>query len=104
MKRLTTIAEDVVSLFVNQPEEVEAEREETTDDDGEELTVIKVHVADEDVGLCIGKKGATAKALRRIVGLTGMQRGKDVLLKIDTEKNEDEEQDRFEKKYKQIEQ
>lgn len=83
MKTLTEMTKEIVQEMVNEPDEVETHNREVLDDDDEKLTIIHVKVAEQDIGLCIGKEGSNAKALRRIVGLAGMQRGENVLVKID---------------------
>lgn len=76
----------IVQGFVEFPDEVELHVEEKTDSEGE-LTVVNIKVRPEDVGVCIGEKGSTADALRRIIGLVGYkQNDKRVFVRIDAPK------------------
>ena len=102
MKSLKELTKEVVMEMVNEPDEVETHEVETLDDNDEKLTIIHVKVAEQDIGLCIGKGGSNAMALRRIIGLAGMQRGIDVLVKIDAPKrNQQLPENHFEQKYNQ---
>ena len=75
---------ETIRLFVDHPTEVEvwAKEEEGTD-------IVNVHVKTNknDVGVCIGSKGSTAEALRKIIGIIGFkQTGKKIYVKIEAPK------------------
>ena len=69
--------EYLAKQLVDQPENVVIE-EETRDD----MLVVKVKVAQPDIGKIIGKKGRTAFALRTLVSAVGKKNGKKVLLEV----------------------
>ena len=54
----------IAKALVDKPEEVVV-----TEKDGEQVTIIELRVAKEDLGKVIGKRGRTAEAMRTI--LTG---------------------------------
>lgn len=60
--------ESVIKQIVNYPEDVAVER--TIDEMGVLLT-LKVHK--EDMGLVIGKRGSTARAIRSLVRIIGIK-------------------------------
>ncbi len=63
--------------LVTRPDEVRVERAER---DG--ATVLRLHVAPEDVGKVIGRHGRTVRALRTVVRAGGIKRGERVLVEI----------------------
>ena len=63
--------------LVDRPEEVRVER---TEQDG--AVVLRLHVADEDIGKVIGRQGRIARALRTLVRASGGRRHERVLLEI----------------------
>ena len=63
--------------LVDQPDEVRVER---TERDG--AVVLRLHVADEDIGKVIGRQGRIARALRTLVRASGGRRHERVLLEI----------------------
>ena len=69
--------EYLAKQLVDQPESVVIE-EETKD----EKLVLKLKVAQPDVGKIIGKKGRTAFALRTLVAAVGKKAGKRVEIEI----------------------
>ena len=72
--------------FVNAPEGIEINTSEDEDENGK-ITVLTVKVDNSDVGICIGKKGETAEAMRKIIALVGFKNaGHRVYLKIDAPK------------------
>ncbi len=70
--------EYIAKRLVDQPESVVIE-EETQDDD---KLILKLKVAQPDVGKVIGKKGRTAFALRTLVAAVGKKAGKKVSLEV----------------------
>jgi predicted RNA-binding protein YlqC (UPF0109 family) len=69
--------EYLAKQLVDQPESVIIQ-EET---DGDKL-VLKLKVAQPDIGKIIGKKGRTAFALRTLVAAVGKKAGKKVTLEV----------------------
>jgi hypothetical protein len=69
--------EYIARQLVDQPENVVVE-EETN----EEKLILKLKVAQPDIGKIIGKKGRTAFALRTLVAAVGKKAGKKVLLEV----------------------
>ena len=69
--------EYIAKQLVDQPEQVVIE-EETIDD----KLILKLKVAQPDIGKIIGKKGRTAFALRTLVAAVGKKAGKRVLLEV----------------------
>ena len=69
--------EYIARQLVDQPDNVVIE-EETKDD----KLVLKVKVAQPDIGKIIGKKGRTAFALRTLAAAVGKKAGKKVLVEV----------------------
>jgi predicted RNA-binding protein YlqC (UPF0109 family) len=69
--------EFIAKQLVDQPESVVIEEEIT-----EEKLVIRLRVAQPDIGKIIGKKGRTAFALRTLVAAVGKKAGKKVILEV----------------------
>jgi predicted RNA-binding protein YlqC (UPF0109 family) len=67
----------IAKQLVDQPEQVVVE-EETRDD----KLILKLKVAQPDIGKIIGKKGRTAFALRTLVAAVGKKSGKKVQLEV----------------------
>ncbi len=63
--------------LVEKPEEVRVER---TERDG--AVVLKLYVADEDIGKVIGRQGRIARALRTLVRASGGRQHERALLEI----------------------
>ena len=70
--------EYIAKQLVDQPDSVVVV-EETQDD----RLVLKVKVAQPDIGKIIGKKGRTAFALRTIASAVGKKHGKKVRLEVE---------------------
>ena len=60
--------------------EPDAVRVETEEDEG--ALVLRLHVADGDVGQVIGRQGRIARALRTIVRAGGAHEGRRIMLEI----------------------
>lgn len=69
--------EYIARQLVDQPESVIVE-EESKDD----KIILKLKVAQPDIGKIIGKKGRTAFALRTLVAAVGKKAGKKVTLEV----------------------
>ena len=63
--------------LVDHPDDVRVER---TERDG--AIVIQLHVAREDLGKVIGRRGRVVRALRTLVRASGSKRGERTLLEI----------------------
>lgn len=63
--------------LVDEPDAVRVETEER-----EGVTVLRLHVAPDDVGKVIGRAGRIARALRTIVRASGAHRRERVVLEI----------------------
>ncbi len=69
--------EYIAKQLVDQPDQVTIEEES----DNEKL-LLKLKVAQPDIGKVIGKKGRTAFALRTLVAAVGKKQGKKVMLEV----------------------
>lgn len=69
--------EYIARHLVDQPESVYIEEQS-----GEEKLILRLKVAQPDVGKVIGKKGRTAFALRTLVAAVGKKYGKKVILEV----------------------
>ena len=67
----------VARRLVDDPEAVRVETVETDD-----ATVLRLHVAPEDVGKVIGRQGRLARALRTLVRAGGGRAGRRTVLEI----------------------
>ncbi|MBK7995386.1 MAG: KH domain-containing protein [Blastocatellia bacterium] len=74
MKELIEI---IGKALVDYPEQVEVKEVE-----GEATTVLELRVAQADLGKVIGKQGRTARAIRTILGASGMKLRKRFVLEI----------------------
>ncbi len=67
----------IAKALVDKPEEVSVRAVE-----GEQVKVLELSVADDDLGKVIGKKGRTAKSIRTLLGAVGMKLKKRFTLEI----------------------
>jgi predicted RNA-binding protein YlqC (UPF0109 family) len=67
----------IAQRLVDAPDAVRVETEELDD-----ATVLRLHVAPDDVGKVIGRQGRIARALRTLVRASGTREGRRVLLEI----------------------
>lgn len=74
MKELLTF---IARSMVSEPDAVEVEVVEK-----ENLTVLKLHVAENDMGKVIGKQGRIAKAIRTVIKSAGNRVNKKVVVDI----------------------
>ena len=72
------LVKTIASALVANPDAVEVD--EPIDED---KTIIKLHVAQEDMGRVIGKQGRIAKAIRTIVKATATRNDKKVSVDIE---------------------
>ena len=75
MQELVTV---LAKALVEKPDEVQVEAVEE-----EDRTVLKLHVAQEDMGRVIGKKGRIAKAIRTIVKSAATREKKKISVDIE---------------------
>lgn len=75
MQELVTV---LAKALVEKPEEVQVDAVEE-----EDRTILKLHVAQEDMGRVIGKQGRIAKAIRTIVKSAATREKKKVTVDIE---------------------
>ena len=75
MQELVTV---LAKALVEKPEEVQVDAVEE-----DERTILKLHVAQEDMGRVIGKQGRIAKAIRTIVKSAATREKKKVSVDIE---------------------
>ena len=71
------LLEFIAKSMVTDPESVQVEVVEK-----ENLTVLKLHVAESDMGKVIGKQGRIAKAMRTVVKAAASRENKKVAVEI----------------------
>lgn len=71
------LVEEIVKALVDSPDEVKC-----TEVEGTHSCVLELHVARDDVGKVIGKKGVHADAIRRLVHAIGGKKRKRYVLEI----------------------
>jgi len=71
------LVEYIVKALVDKPEEVNIAQTE-----GENVTILEIKVAAEDVGKVIGREGRIANAIRTIVKAAGAKQKKRVTVEI----------------------
>jgi predicted RNA-binding protein YlqC (UPF0109 family) len=74
---LEDLLEELARRLVDDPAQVKVVREER-----EDVVVLHLHVAPDDVGKVIGRQGRIARALRQIVRASAGRERKRVLLEI----------------------
>jgi predicted RNA-binding protein YlqC (UPF0109 family) len=72
-----TLLELLARRLVDEPDAVRVEREEHDD-----AVVLRLHVAQDDIGKVIGKQGRIARALRQLVRAAAGRERKRVVLEI----------------------
>lgn len=75
---MTELVAFLARKLVDDPESVRVEQE-----DRDDVLVVRLHVAPDDVGKVVGKRGRIARALRTVVRAGGVREGRRVLLEID---------------------
>jgi len=71
------LVEDIAKALVDSPDEVVV-REVA----GEQVTVLELRVAPNDLGKVIGKQGRTARSIRTLLGAAGMKLNRRFTLEI----------------------
>ncbi|MDY6351253.1 MAG: KH domain-containing protein [Selenomonas sp.] len=71
------IVEVIAKALVDRPEAVEVSEEEQ-----ERATLLRLHVAEDDMGKVIGKQGRIAKAMRTVVKAAATRENKKVTVEI----------------------
>lgn len=71
------LVEAIARALVDHPEEVAVKAIE-----GEQVTVLELRVAHDDLGKVIGRQGRTAKSIRTLLGAAGMKLKKRYTLEI----------------------
>ena len=71
------LVEQIARALVDHPEQVQVNAV-----DGEQVTVLELKVAPDDLGKVIGRQGRTAKSIRTLLGAAGMKLRKRFMLEI----------------------
>jgi uncharacterized protein len=71
------LVEAIARALVDHPDKVQVKSVE-----GAQVTVLELRVHPEDLGKVIGRQGRTAKAMRTLLGVSGMKFGKRFTLEI----------------------
>ncbi|HVB87180.1 MAG TPA: KH domain-containing protein [Candidatus Dormibacteraeota bacterium] len=71
------LVEAIAKALVDHPEQVQVKSVE-----GEQVTVLELRVAPDDLGKVIGRQGRTAKSIRTLLGAAGMKVKKRFTLEI----------------------
>ena len=74
---MAELLEELARRLVDEPGSVRVEREERDD-----VVLLRLHVAKDDVGKVIGRQGRIARALRQIVRAASARQRKRVVLEI----------------------
>jgi len=71
------LVEDIAKSLVDAPDEVVVREVQ-----GEQVTVLELRVAPNDLGKVIGKQGRTARSIRTLLGAAGMKLNRRFTLEI----------------------
>jgi predicted RNA-binding protein YlqC (UPF0109 family) len=71
------LIEDIAKALVDSPDQVNVSEVE-----GEQVTVLELRVAPDDLGKVIGKQGRTARSIRTLLGAAGMKLNRRFTLEI----------------------
>ncbi len=74
---MRALVEQIARALVDEPEQVSVQAV-----DGEQVTVLELRVAPNDLGKVIGKQGRTARSIRTILSAAGMKLRKRFTLEI----------------------
>ena len=71
------LVEDIAKALVDSPDDVLVREIK-----GEQVTVLELRVAPDDLGRVIGKQGRTARSIRTLLGAAGMKLNRRFTLEI----------------------
>ena len=74
---MRALVEQIAKALVDEPEQVSV-----NEINGEQMVVLELRVAPNDLGKVIGRQGRTARSLRTILGAAGMKLHKRYTLEI----------------------
>lgn len=74
---MKALVEYIAKSLVDSPDEVQV-----NEVDGEQVSVLELKVAKEDLGKVIGRQGRTARAMRTILSAASIRANKRVVLEI----------------------
>ena len=74
---MRALIEQIAKALVDEPDQVSVNQIDAAQD-----TVLELKVAPNDLGKVIGKQGRTARAMRNLLGATGMKFNKRFTLEI----------------------
>ncbi len=74
---MRALVEQIAKALVDEPEQVSVQQV-----DGEQVVVLELRVAPNDLSKVIGRQGRTARSLRTILGAAGMKLHKRFTLEI----------------------
>ncbi|GIU80423.1 MAG: UPF0109 protein [Bryobacteraceae bacterium] len=77
MAGIKELVEEIAKALVDNPDEVRVREVQ-----GEQVTVLELRVAPEDLGKVIGKQGRTARSIRTLLGAAGMKLNRRFTLEI----------------------
>lgn len=77
MTGMKELVEEIAKALVDIPEEVVVREIQ-----GEQVTVLELRVAPSDLGKVIGRQGRTARAIRTLLGASGMKLNRRFTLEI----------------------
>ena len=75
--RMKELVESIARALVDHPDDVQVRSVE-----GSQVTVLELRVHPQDLGKVIGRQGRTAKAIRTLLGASGMKLRKRYTLEI----------------------
>jgi uncharacterized protein len=74
---LGALVQIIAQALADHPDQVQVREVE-----GEQVTIVELHVAKADLGKIIGKQGRTANAMRLLLGAVANKQGKRITLEI----------------------
>ncbi len=74
---MVKLVEDIAKALVDNPDEVRVTQRQDKD-----VTIIELHVSDEDMGKVIGKQGRIANAMRSIIKVAAIKNNEKIGLDI----------------------
>lgn len=77
MAGIKELVEEIAKALVDRPDEVRVREVQ-----GEQVTVLELRVAPDDLGKVIGKQGRTARSIRTLLGAAGMKLNRRFTLEI----------------------